>query len=162
GPAAANPGGFVWTDRWGGNTTVDSASGVVGDAFGNSYIVTDVLGTAVIDQTSITTATQDVVVVKLRPDGGLGWSRVIGGSGIEHGGRIVIDNSGNLYVTGTFGGPMTVAGTTVTPVGVSDQFLVKLDTNGVPKWIKTMGTPTADAPPLVEADNSGSVVLGAT
>src|SRR5262249_54297083 len=95
GPAAATPGSPLWANRWGGNTTLDEATGVVGDGWGNSYVVSDVLGTAVISGTTITTATQDVVVVMIKPNGTVGWYRVIGGSGAEHAGRIDVDNVGN-------------------------------------------------------------------
>src|SRR5215471_5918891 len=98
----------------------------------------------------------------IKPNGTVGWYRVIGGSGAEHAGRIDVDNVGNVYVTGTFEAPMTVAGTTVSPVGVSDQFVVAIGNNSVPKWIKTMGTPTADATPVLEVDNSVGVVVGST
>jgi hypothetical protein len=53
-----------------------------------------------------------------------------GGTSYTSGSSIVLDGSGNSYVTGIIRGTATFGSTTLTSKGLNDIFVAKLDKNG--------------------------------
>jgi len=81
------------------------------------------------------------------------WAKQIGGpNGYQTGNSIAVDDSGNVYVTGSFKGTVDfdpgLGIYNLTSVGVNNTFVAKLDSAGNLKWVKQIG-----------AENSYSIVL---
>lgn len=55
-----------------------------------------------------------------------------------------LDQDGNVYVGGTFGGALTVGGIQAPQFGGSDMFFTQLDKNGNAKWLKSFGSMEGD------------------
>ena len=66
---------------------------------------------------------------------------VVGGSSnwSDHGMAVATDSAGNVLVTGSFGGTMTIGGASLTSKGGMDVFVLKLDASGQVIWASSAG-----------------------
>jgi hypothetical protein len=121
----------------GGNGT-DSGNSIVVDGSGNAYVT----GTTSSSNFPTTTGAYqttfgggtDVFVTKVNA-AGTGWmfSTYIGGTASQTGNVLALDSSGNIYVTGqaqSGGVPVTSGAFQTSPNGMTDAFLVKLNSSG--------------------------------
>ncbi|MCB0354404.1 MAG: SBBP repeat-containing protein [Bdellovibrionales bacterium] len=113
----------------------------------------------------------DFFMTKLNADGSYAWSRLIGGPNLEEARDIAADSRGNVYVTGTFGGPADFdAGNGEDIFQASclslqcqgDFFLTKYDTNGNYQWTKTFGFNGVDVGHSLALDSEDNIVVGGT
>jgi hypothetical protein len=92
-----------------------------------------------------------------------GWARTWGGLDYDSGNSVVIDGSGNAYVTGYFQGPVDFdsgAGQdTHFSNGLDDVFLSKIDPDGNLVWARTWGGSGGDCGSAVAIDGSGNVFV---
>jgi hypothetical protein len=68
--------------------------------------------------------------------------------------------SRGLYVGGYFNEALQVAGTSRKSAGSADAFLMRVDPEGIPQWVKTMGGPQADMIRKVTVSNDRQIVVG--
>jgi hypothetical protein len=136
--AKLNPAGsaLVYSTYLGGGA--DEGGGIAVDSSGNAYV------TGLTESTDFPTmnplqpsfgGVSDAFVAKLNPTGSaLVYSTYLGGSGIDNGTGISVDNSGNAYVTGyTFSANfplMNPLQATPGGGGYGDAFVAKLDSTG--------------------------------
>ena len=140
-------GTYVWARQFGG-TSGDYSEGVAVDASGNTYVTGSFQGTADFDPgagtANLTSAgASGAFVVKLDASGTYVWVRQFGGSDGGNVEGVVVDTSGNTYLTGYFFGTADFdpgAGTAnLTSAGWPDAFVVKLDTSGTYVWVRRFG-----------------------
>lgn len=97
----------------------------------------------------------DVFVSKLDSLGNLIWTKQFGGIGVDNGVSIDLDNSGNVYVTGSFTGTADFDPNSgvfnLISNGNSDVFVVKLDSSGSLVWAKNFGG--------TGGDNGNSIII---
>ncbi|WP_437549561.1 hypothetical protein WME97_03605 [Sorangium sp. So ce367] len=86
------------------------------------------------------------------------WARGYGGPGQDNGLSIVIDASGNTYVSGDFEGTVDFGAGPLTSAGGSDIFLLKLDPSGTVIWSRRFGT-EHDESATMTVDGSGNIFL---
>ncbi|MCB9164946.1 MAG: gliding motility-associated C-terminal domain-containing protein [Flavobacteriales bacterium] len=67
------------------------------------------------------------------------WIKDVGGVGNDHVADVKVDADGSIYLTGEFGGTMTVGGQTYSSAGSIDFFVAKLDPAGTVLWFRTGG-----------------------
>jgi len=115
-------GNQIWNRTWGGSND-DGAYDVVTDSSDGIYIVGYTKSYAVM-------GVRDICVVKYDSSGSQIWNATYGVWDIDQGYGIEVDNSFNVYVTGS----ITEDGTTYT-----DCCLVKFNSTGDYKWNKTWG-----------------------
>jgi hypothetical protein len=101
-------GDFLWVKQIGG-VNLDRINSVTLDSLQNVYVTGDFAGTADFDPgagTDFATSAghSDIFLVKLDPNGNFLWKNILGGSYIEHGYGVTVDNKQNVYVTGSFSG----------------------------------------------------------
>ena len=87
------------------------------------------------------------------------WANQAGGTDLDWGESIAVDDNGNSYVTGRFYGSATFGTTTLTGSGDSDIFVAKLDINGNWLWAKQAGV-TSDSYGIAVDANGNSYVTG--
>ena len=149
-------GDFLWVKQAGG-TGNDIGWGIAVDASGNSYVtglfagptgglrksyVTNSFtsGTANFDGTILTSAGKDdIFVAKYDASGSFQWVKQAGGISNDGGNGIVIDGSGNSYVTGYFTDTANFSGISLTSAGETDIFVVKYNSSGAVQWTKRAG-----------------------
>jgi hypothetical protein len=99
----------------------------------------------------------DAFVAKLDSGGVLQWNTFLGGGDVDEGYSVVVDGSGNLYVTGysfdSWGAPIR------TFAGLRDAFVVKLDNRGVLQWSTFLGGGGYDEGRSVIADSIGNIYV---
>ncbi|PRW60709.1 tRNA pseudouridine synthase mitochondrial-like [Chlorella sorokiniana] len=159
----------MWASRWGGsgtdysNALAVSSSGdaVVFGSFSSS-------GPASFGAISLTSAgNRDTFVAKLSSSGTVLWVIGIGGTGTDEARAACFDAAGDVYVSGTFKGDLTVAtvsgNTTLVGAGGTDVFIVKLNgTSGTALWAKSFGGASDDEPAInsLVLGSAGSLYLG--
>jgi hypothetical protein len=149
-----------WARTW-GDSSYDGSDGVVVDAEGNSYVVGDAY-----DDGNMNSWT---VLRRYDPAGKLEWDATWGSDQYVQGANaqaIIIDDSGNLYVIGSFTGTVDFdpgAGTDLHSTAAqydSDIFLSKFDSDGTWFWSRTWGGPTYDSVNGVEVNGTNIYVVG--
>src|SRR5262249_25657156 len=103
-------GAVLWADGFGGDqqeTTGNIVGGVAVDAAGNTFVTGSFKsGTVAFGVTTLTnadTGSQDVFVAKLDGAGAVLWAESFGSTLDDRGQGIAVDQSGDAYVTGSFG-----------------------------------------------------------
>ncbi len=103
----------------------------------------------------------DIFVSKLDASGNFVWAKNMGGTNFDRGTNIGVDNSGNVYTTGTFEGTSDFdpgAGVVnLTSAGNNDIFISKLDASGNFVWAKRMGGTSSDGVSSIAIDSSGNI-----
>ena len=149
-----------------GGTDWEYVNGIDVDGSGNVLLTGSFQGTADFDPGSGTDSitslgSNDVFVVKLNSSGQLVWAKSVGGTGNDQGAAVAVDDSGNVYVAGSFSGTADFdpdSGTAnVSAVGFEDGFVMKLDADGAYQWAKRIGGTGPEYARGVVADSSGNV-----
>jgi len=164
--------GLVYSTVIGGGG-VDSGHAIAIDSSGNVYVTGEAGNTfPMVNSFNSTFAgggTIDIFVLKLNPAGGgnsdLIWSTYLGGTGanFDEGNAIVVDDSGNVYVTGlTTDGFFTTAGAFNETHGADalDAFVVKFNSTGNGLEYSTfLGGGGSDSGNGLYVDSSGNAYI---
>ena len=157
-------GNFQWVVTYGADS-LDDAFSLDVDTQGNVYWTGVMEGTVTVGTTTFTTQVEDVVFGKISPLGQILWVKQVGGSGIDEGSGIIVDNNGDLIHTGYFQTTVDFdpnAGVSnLNSSGGFDTYFGKYDTLGNLIWIKKIGGPAADigAPGGITIDNLNNIYI---
>ena len=160
-------GNYVWAKKIGG-TSNDSGYSLTLDGSGNVFLTGYFASTVDFDPSSttvnLTTAGQgDIFIAKYSSSGDYVWAKKIGGTGTDYGLNLVLDNSGNVFVTGYFASTVDFdpSSTTVnlTSAGSNDIFIAKYNSSGDYLWASKIGGTGSDYGYSLAWDGSGNVVL---
>jgi hypothetical protein len=133
-----------WAKKAGSNQNWGTGMGVATDTSANVYATGFAQG---LSYSLASFGNEDVFLAKYDPTGALLWATKCGGPGSDEGQGIAIDNSGYIYITGSFTGtatfksanPSTVS-QSVTGLGGLDIFIAKYDPSGVLQWVTKAGS----------------------
>ncbi|WP_437561934.1 hypothetical protein [Sorangium sp. So ce542] len=103
----------------------------------------------------------DAFAVKFDPAGTQIWARNYGDSASQCGSSIATDRSDNIIVAGTFTGTIRIGTRHYSSIGTQDTFLLKLDTDGSPLWLQTLGNENRTYAPTVTTDALGNIGITA-
>jgi len=157
-------GSLIWTKQIGGTGLEQGYSIAVNDS-GNIYSTGLFYGTVDFDpENGIANLTakggSDVFLQKLNSSGNLVWAKQMGGTGIDIGNSIAVDDLGNAFITGIFYGTADFdpnAGIyNLSSSGLSDIFVQKLNSSGNFIWAKQMGGTGVDMGNSINIDNLGN------
>ncbi len=123
--------------EWGDDNTYVSGSNLSFDAKENRYLY----GTYGLPSDSTFPYMRkfgktDICLVKYNPANQVIWSKVFGGAGIDLADAMVLDPSGNAYVTGTFQDSIQIGGIKLLGNGMEDIFMAKFNPNGKLLWVQ--------------------------
>ena len=143
-------GTYGWTKTIGG-TGDDVAYGIAVDTSGNIYITgsfqgspdfaADFSGGA--DEIS-SNGHDDIFLTKVTGNGDYGWTRGMGGSGIDRADAIAVDGAGNIYLGGSFEQTVNFAAgfggsDSKISAGSTDIFITKINQDGTYGWTRRIG-----------------------
>ncbi len=146
-----------------GGTADEIVHGMAQDAAGNIYMAGSFQGTVDFDpgagSSPLTSAgANDVFVAKYDSNGALLWARQAGGAGTDVATDVVIDNSGNAIVSGSFSQTSSFGGTNLTSAGSTDAFVWKINPAGATQWARGLGGTGLDEATGVAVTAAGDVV----
>lgn len=171
----------LWARRAGGGLNASfqvysanmSPGGVAVDSTGNVFVVGAFYGVANFGGSTIITNSsgvfdtkRDIFLAKYSAAGDYQWVQQSGSTNNDTGNAIVIDTSDNIYITGSFTGTATFAGTNLTtfnPTLGTDIYLAKYQGDGsltkVVQFNSLDGSVFAMGNSLAR-DSSGGIILG--
>jgi hypothetical protein len=141
---------FQWAKSIGGSANQNCYMNAI-DANKNLYSVGAFSGTTDLDPgtgvVNVSPSGTDIFISKLDVDGNYKWGKRFGGVETDTGKCIGTDTSGNVYVSGQFGGtvdfdPSTAVFNLIGPDSNinTNVFILKLDSNGNFIWAKNVGS----------------------
>jgi len=154
--AKLTPTGMIEWNTFLGGTSLDSGVGITLDESGNAYIAGYSLETWGAPK-RLHRGGNDAFAAKVDMNGELAWNTFLGGSDADSGSAIVLDPSGNSYVTGqtssTWGTPKRAFG------GGVDAFVAKLNPKGGLVWNTFLGGSSADSGSAIARDADGHLYV---
>ena len=162
-------GNYIWVKQLGGaqNTYNDYGIAVVIDLAGNIFTTGGFVGTGDFDPgigiANLTSAGKgDIFISKLDSNGNFVWAKQLGGNSFDNVASMVLDEIGNIYITGSFNGtgdfdPDTSKIFNIKSTGDADIFISKLDSAGNFVWAKQIGGVSLDIVNSITVDKSGNV-----
>ena len=160
-------GNFLWAKQMGGSGFDDGLS-IALDASGNVYTTGNFEGIVDFDPGAgeanlISSGSYDIFVQKLDTNGDFLWAKQMGGPNFDRGQSIVVDTSGNVYVTGMFYGAADFdpgeETANLTSAGDYDIFVQKSDTDGNFLWAKQIGGNEWDQANSITIDASRNIYI---
>ncbi len=133
--------------RWAqclGGTGYDKAYRLAVDAAGCCYNVGGFTSTNAVMGTNVLVnrGSTDVFLAKFSPQGSNLWVQTAGGSSYEEGRAVTVDDSGNVYITGSMRSDSTFGSTNLLSQGGMDAFLAKYDSQGNVVWVRQAWSPS--------------------
>jgi hypothetical protein len=174
--ASAGNTAFIWKLSSLGNLVFASGlTGNGGSAYGQSIVLDNggniltagfMNGTVDFDPSAAVQpftgpGSNDIFISKLNSAGAYVWAKVMGGTSIEIGYSVEVDQNNNVYVSGNFQGTAdfdpSAATYTLTSGGNNDIYIAKLDPNGSFLCAGAMGSPGDDQARCVHIDINGDL-----
>jgi hypothetical protein len=145
-----------------GNTTVDSQGNVF--SCGIFKGTKDFDPSATIFNLTATGSGYDVFITKLNASGDFVWAYKFGAFFPEEFCNLTLDNSGNIYLTGSMAGTIDfdpgvgVENLSNTSGSFPNTFILKLNNNGTFGWVKQFAG-GENYPTFIKTDNLGNVIV---
>ncbi|HRZ79328.1 MAG TPA: SBBP repeat-containing protein [bacterium] len=98
---------------------------------------------------------EDIFLMKLDTDGSVIWTKQLGTEGYEYGTSVVVDDAGNIYVSG-IGNNSLNGGQTK---GEADLFVIKWNSEGEIVWTVQWGTDSDDRSESMAIDSDGNLYI---
>lgn len=157
GPAWAQ---VYWGNKAGG-ASIEQGLAIATDNNGNTYAAGYFTGTCNFGGSTSLTATglSDIYVIKYNNLGVQQWVQKYGGPNDERARGIVVDNTGNIFLTGHFTGTTTIGSTNLVSNGLDDALIIKLDNSGAVLWARSGGGTGPDLGYDVACDGAGNAVI---
>ncbi len=90
------------------------------------------------------------------------WIKGVGGLDYDKANDVAVDTDGNMIVTGSFQGTITMGTTTLNSFGMDDIFIAKLDPDGNFLWAVRAGGAGTDEGVAVTTDNNNNIIVTGT
>lgn len=113
-------------------------------------------------QTFSTSNPRETVLLRLDAKGHLLWQLALAGAGLHQGCGLAVDSSG-IVVSGLYTGKLIVGAggvaLTISATSANDGFVARLDLDGKPAWLKSLGGGLDDAATAVALDPADRSIL---
>ena len=130
------------------------------DGSGSAFVTGRFDGSVDFGGGPLTTAgADDIFLAKFDAAGNHLWSKRFGDGSGELGESVAVDNAGNVFLTGYFGGSVDFGGGPLTSAGSLDTFLAKFDAAGNQLWSTGFGAPDNQIGQSVAVDSAGNAFL---
>ncbi|QDV51213.1 NHL repeat-containing protein [Gimesia fumaroli] len=140
GETKSSPRSILWVEQAGGSKH-DKIRGITVDGAGNCFVTGEFTEQAQFADQSVTSrGKMDFVLAKYNPEGKLLWLQTAGGTEIDRGYAVAVDQAGNSYVTGHFQSPtFRIGDKTLKNQGDYDYFIAKYNPEGELLWAQSAG-----------------------
>jgi hypothetical protein len=149
-------GNELWKKSYGTAANLAQGRAIAVDSAGNTLFAGYFTGTLDLGgPLLVSQGDDDLVIAKLDPAGTPLWSRSFGGAGSDRALGVAVGPGDAVFLTGSFHGVVTFGALSpISSPSVSDSsgFLVKLDKDGTPLWVRSQSEPVGMA---VGADQQG-------
>ncbi|MDZ4822825.1 MAG: hypothetical protein SH856_05155 [Flavobacteriales bacterium] len=161
----APDGSFVWAFKIGG-TGWDGYADIALDEEGNVLVTGGFRLTVDFDPGPsnfdiMSAGDLDLFVAKYSPDGNFIWAKNIGSTGEDYPDGFTTDTNNNAVVSGVFTGTVDFdpgfATENLIPTGSQDNFILKLNPDGIYLWAKKFGSASGETCYDVETDDAGNI-----
>lgn len=153
-----------------GDAGVEQGQLLAVDHLGNIYFTGNFTGKTDLDPgsgtanfTSASPSSSDIFLAKYDKDGKFIWGFTIGGINQDSPSDLKIDDAGDIFLLGYFGGTVNFnpksTKTLRTSKGGSDAFLAKYNSDGILTWVDAFGGTGNDIPTSMFVDILGSVTV---
>lgn len=143
-----------------GGSASDYGRALAADSKGNVYVVGYFYSDAVFGSTSLSSkGSADIFLAKLDVDGKWLWAKNLGGSSLDYGYGVAVDNKDNVYITGSMQSGVVLGTTTFTSKGGHDVHVTKFDSKGKWLWTRTGGSSSSDYGYGLGVDATGNVYV---
>ncbi len=145
-----------------GGSGDDSINAMAVDSSGNVYLAGSFQGTVDFDlgdglSTLTSAGGNDAFVAKYSPSGALVWVRAGGGISSDVATSVVVDDSDNVIVGGSFSQAANFGGTGLTSNGSTDALIWKLDSAGNTLWARGIGGTAIDETRGLDVNSTGQI-----
>ena len=139
-------GKLLWLQTAGGSE-IDRGYSVAVDAAGNSYVTGHFQSPEfrIGDRIFKNRGDYDYYVAKFDAGGNFQWAHDGGGAGYDYGHGIAVTPEGDVYVTGSFSGKVTLGDAESPSEKGKSLFVAKYDTDGQLKWCRLAGNDQAQS-----------------
>ena len=153
-------GNTMWAKRFGGPLS-DYGLSLELDSTDNVYITGHFQGTVNFGRGNTESlGNRDIFVLKLDSSGVALQVNRFGGLGNDFGESITLDSDGNIYITGHFKDEIEFeSGVVISPEGLSDIFVLKLENDGDYLWVKTYGSYDSQQGQYITVDSTGNTYI---
>lgn len=152
--------GEITYNQKGVSTGIDASGNVY--SVGNFEYGIDLDPSASVSLVYAVSGSTDIYISKLDASGNFVWGKTIGGTGIEDVKDVVVDATGNTYITGKYE-PGTdfdpSISATYTLPATDSHFILKLDPLGNFLWAKSFGDAFGVNSKSIAIDNTGNIYL---
>lgn len=150
-------GNVVWAKNFGGAGITMNGRSVGVDGSGNVFVAGNFSGGNATTPALTLQGSSDYFVIKLDSSGTVAWSKNFGpGSTWDLNRSLYVDNAGNSFIVGSMTANWTSP--SLTKIGSSDGFIVKLDSAGSVAWGKNFGGAGGNARSWeVTGDSTGNI-----
>jgi hypothetical protein len=149
---------FEWVHQAGGESN-ERGTAIELDSFGNAYCAGEVSDTTYFADTTFVANFGDVFLSKFSNDGDLLWIRLCGGTGLDRGLDMKIDNNDDIIVTGFFSNTAFFGDTSLTSLGFSDVFVVKFNSQGDFQWVVHGAGSNHDESLCIATDSDNNIYI---
>lgn len=156
---SGDTGAFQWVNTYGG-TGQDFGTGTAFDTSGNVYLISSFDSPVNFGCGMLNYYTgSNILLEKHSPTGTCIWSKAFSGPGSGKPLSVVVDNTGNIYMTGYFVTSVNFGGTFLTSAGSQDIFVCKYNPNGALVWAKRFGSTDIDWGIGIAVSSNGDPVI---
>jgi gliding motility-associated-like protein len=154
---------FISWIKTAGDDDVDVVNDICSDNSGNIYITGYFSNNMTIQTIDVNSyGYKDFYLAKFDSFGNLVWIETGGSIQDDEGTGLALDENGNIYVTGTYGGTASFGTEQAISLGNKDIFLLKYDNDGHYQWGTFIGGFDNDVAGEVCVDNNNNPVITGT
>lgn len=156
---------WQWSYNVSSNADYGRANRCVTDTAGNVIVIGSFHGGTITFGNTVLTNSGggDMYVTKFNSNGNVLWATSAGGTGLDEGYSCAVDDSGNIYVAGTFASnTFTIGNKQLTTVGGSDIFIAKYNAQGNVIYANKIAGSSDEFWPEIACDNYGRCYVGGT
>jgi hypothetical protein len=152
-------GNFLWAKSF-GSSQFDIGTSIAYSNLGYIYLTGQINGTALFDSISVQhNGGNDIFIARYDLNGNISFAKGFGGSSNENARSIIINDLGNILITGDFDGTGVFDSTYLYSSGLTDLFAAELDHGGNLDWMIQYGTVLKDYGRSISADRFDNVFV---